>query len=315
MTTIETSSFRASASPTVQLDRLGPISDLTGTWVGKGFNLVSVPTKDGSGPLPFRLLVNSTEETLVVAPIGGPIPNRGSKDDDTFFLGLHYLQRVSDGETNAGLHVETGLWLNLPEANGQPVLSRLASVPHGDSVMSLGTAETTTTEVPSIPAVVSAPFTIDSKGIRVNDTNPDYNAPFSQAKAKPPAGIRPEAVDNPNVILNDVLLSDASAGRTFVKTVKLSVRAPAIVDAGGAPTTVPVILVPGQPPLQSGGVQNIPFVDRNAPVTELSATFWIQTVLNKDGTQFLRLQYSQTVFLQFAGLTWPHISVATLVKQ
>jgi hypothetical protein len=26
-----------------------------------------------------------------------------------------------------------------------------------------------------------------------------------------------------------------------------------------------------------------------------------------------QIQYSQTVFLNFAGLTWPHVSVATLV--
>jgi hypothetical protein len=26
-----------------------------------------------------------------------------------------------------------------------------------------------------------------------------------------------------------------------------------------------------------------------------------------------QIQYSQTVFLNFAGLTWPHVSVATLI--
>jgi hypothetical protein len=26
----------------------------------------------------------------------------------------------------------------------------------------------------------------------------------------------------------------------------------------------------------------------------------------------IQIQYSQTVFLNFAGLTWPHVSVATL---
>jgi hypothetical protein len=37
--------------------------------------------------------------------------------------------------------------------------------------------------------------------------------------------------------------------------------------------------------------------------------------MNRDGTRFLQLQYSQTVILDFFGLNWPHIAVATLVKQ
>jgi hypothetical protein len=28
---------------------------------------------------------------------------------------------------------------------------------------------------------------------------------------------------------------------------------------------------------------------------------------------FIQIQYSQTVFLNFNGLTWPHVSVATLI--
>jgi hypothetical protein len=30
--------------------------------------------------------------------------------------------------------------------------------------------------------------------------------------------------------------------------------------------------------------------------------------------QFLQLQYTQTVLLNFLGLSWPHVSVATLRK-
>jgi hypothetical protein len=53
----------------------------------------------------------------------------------------------------------------------------------------------------------------------------------------------------------------------------------------------------------------------NAIAAEMFATFWIETVTNPfgDGT-FLQLQYSQTVNLNFATLTWPHVSVATLVR-
>jgi hypothetical protein len=47
----------------------------------------------------------------------------------------------------------------------------------------------------------------------------------------------------------------------------------------------------------------------------LDATFWIETVQQPDGSTFLQLQYTQTVLLNFLGIDWPHISVATLTKQ
>ena len=43
-------------------------------------------------------------------------------------------------------------------------------------------------------------------------------------------------------------------------------------------------------------------------------TFWIETVKRGNGT-FLQLQYTQTVLLNFLGLSWPHVTVATLVKR
>jgi hypothetical protein len=53
----------------------------------------------------------------------------------------------------------------------------------------------------------------------------------------------------------------------------------------------------------------------------MEAIFWIETVQPTDGSPFLQLQYVQRVILDFppkpgAGIIhWPHISVATLVKQ
>src|SRR5882757_3592805 len=95
--------FRASAPLTSVLAQLGPLSDLPGTWVGNGFNLISLPDKHENKV--FRLKLNATRETLSFASIGAPIPNRGSAQDDIAFLGLHYFQQVSDAITNEGLHV------------------------------------------------------------------------------------------------------------------------------------------------------------------------------------------------------------------
>jgi hypothetical protein len=53
----------------------------------------------------------------------------------------------------------------------------------------------------------------------------------------------------------------------------------------------------------------------------MDAIFWVETVQPIDGDPFLQLQYVQRVILDFpvkpngSIIHWPHISVATLVKQ
>ena len=136
-----TTMFRASAPSAAALASLGPLSDLPGTWVGKGFNVISLPDKQGGHT--FRLKINATQESLSFFPIGGPIPNRGSAQGDIEFFGLHYLQQVSDAVTSAALHLEPGLWLNLPATtapSSPPTIVRQAVIPHGDSLLAQGSA-------------------------------------------------------------------------------------------------------------------------------------------------------------------------------
>ena len=66
----------------------------------------------------------------------------------------------------------------------------------------------------------------------------------------------------------------------------------------------------------AGGIENIPFVVKNANALSMEAIFWIETVTYPDypDRKFLQLQYTQKVMLSFLGIDWPHISVATLVK-
>ncbi len=97
------------------------------------------------------------------------------------------------------------------------------------------------------------------------------------------------------------LLTAANAGVNIVKTTVLHVDST----------------------LQDAGVANIPFIVREANATELKSTFWIQELEEKDaqGEPKLRLQYSQTVMLDFierpggGGLIrWPHVSINTMEK-
>lgn len=288
----------------METQQLGHLSDLPGTWVGRGFNLISLPngTQAGNG-LFFRLLLSSTLETLSFSSLGGPIPNRGGQTvtgdpttavKDIFFKGLHYFQQVSDAKTLAGLHAEPGLWLNLPGG-----IARLGTVPHGDSLLAQGQGFVVNGG-PKFDVADPTPFTNGEDGSRV-PIRPDsaaaagYLAPFSDASLRP-EGISAEDVLNPNR-----LLAAAIADQHIKKTTVLQVDS-----------------------TNDGGILNIPFVKQNADVTNVSSTFWIEEVINPDGTEFLQLQYTQTVILDFAVqprscpekiIRWPHISVATLVKQ
>lgn len=259
---------------------LGPLADLAGTWVGNGFNLISLPDKHDNQP--FRLKLNATVETLQFTPIGGQVPNRGSGQDDIFLAGLTYLQRVSDADNNDALHIEPGIWLNVPSTtvpNAPASIVRQATIPHGDSLLAQGKA-ITVPGGPQIAAVDSTPFTATGP-----ITNPAYLAPFLNPPL--PTGIKLPFVKNPNLLLQEDIL-----GQTITNTVVLSI------------STNP-----------AGGIVNIPFVVSNADAVQLDAIFWIETVAQPDGSTFMQLQYTQKVILNFLGISWPHISVATLVKQ
>lgn len=216
---------------------LGALAKLPGTWTGNGFNLIARPDKQGG--LPFFLELDATKETLEFMPIAGPIPNRGSRQDDVSFLGLTYLQQISDAVTSGGLHIEPGIWLSVPA-----------------------------TTVPEAEASVVR---------KVGYLDPYFNSEL-------PPGIPEGAVANPNLVLTDAI------GQDITETVVLAI------------STKP-----------SGGIENIPFLVENADAISMNAIFWIETV-QLEGGMSLQLQYTQTVLLNFEGINWPHISVATLLK-
>ncbi|PWC56530.1 hypothetical protein TSO221_01685 [Azospirillum sp. TSO22-1] len=276
--------MRASPPPAIQADQLGLLADLPGTWVGGGFNVVALPTGNGG----FRLKLNATIETLSFTPVGGAIPNRGSVQGDISLFGLHYLQQVSDATTFEGLHVEPGLWLNVPattDPEAPATIVRQSTIPHGDSLLAQSTFLKDVVGGPTIDEVSTIPTGDDPKLKRAGYIDPYTNPAL-------PAGIPRGAQINPNILLSNALEAQAEKGMKVVRTQVIQV------------STQPV-----------GGIVNIPFVTANANATKLDAIFWIETVEQADGTQFQQLQYTQTVILNFDNIDWPHISVATLVKQ
>jgi hypothetical protein len=137
-------------APTNILEPLGLLGALAGTWHGKGFNLIARP--DFVDKTDLYLQLNHTKETLTFTPIGSPIPNRGFGQPDIQLFGLTYLQQISDAARDGALHIEPGIWVTQPNTTFPPqnvsppaqLVFRLGTIPHGNSLLAQGIAETFT---------------------------------------------------------------------------------------------------------------------------------------------------------------------------
>ncbi len=128
------------------LSNLGLLQDLAGTWKGEGFNLIGRPNFEGGSNVYLQL--NRTRETLKIDPIGSSIPNRGFGQNDIELFGLTYLDQISDLHTGGALHIEPGIWVTQPPTNyplepnsaNSSIVARMATIPHGNSVLAAGIA-------------------------------------------------------------------------------------------------------------------------------------------------------------------------------
>jgi len=287
---------------------LGPLAALPGTWKGTGFNQIWRPF---FGSQDRFLELNLTAETLEFTEIPGEIPNRGLLQQDIVLFGMTYLQQVQDSNvkgadgTPAGIHIEPGIWINLPATTNpaeQATVARLANIPHGTSLLAQGSAFVVNGP-PVFAAASITPFVINQPGNLIQF--PESNLAVASAFRSPPAdivGVTQAMVDNPNVVL-----AAALAGKTITSTTVLqistAIQAPPVPDSGGGTANIAFLTGSGNPP------------NPNAISAEMDAIFWIETFTDASGATGTMLQYSQRVLLNFNGLSWPHISVATLVKQ
>ena len=288
----------ATAAPTAAApakpNPVGLLAGLVGKWTGKGFNTIWRP--DHVSASDHFLELNVTSETLEFSAIPGAIPNRGLLQGDINMFGLTYLQQISDANLKAGLHIEPGLWVNIPKTanpNEPATVARLASIPHGTTIVAQGTASSAAAG-PSIPNIGITPFTID---------HPDQTDSFAEQTLATPSsfrssgaqltGITQAMVNDPNTVLHTAI-----ASQHITNTITLRVS-----------TT--------DSPVPGGGTANTAFLrggaaGPNAVAASVTATFWLQTLQGQ--TAPTQLQYSQTVLLNFNGLSWPHVTVGTLRK-
>ena len=269
-----------------------------------------------SGSQDFFLELNLTQESLSFTDISGSgknigIANRGALQSDILLGGIAYLQQVTDRTSGIGQHFEPGVWINIPSTTAPEApasVARMGSIPHGTTINLEGIAFTA-------PAPVFAPSSITPFKVGFPDDQLTGLVPFpeqillndstSRTALTSVPGLTQDVMNNPNS-----LLQTAINGQNITQTTVLIIASD--------PTLLPS--APGLPThaAAGGGIADIDFLSGgvstgfNANVLSTTATFWIETILNPDGTQFLQLQYTQRVLLVFNGFVWPHVSVATL---
>jgi hypothetical protein len=291
-------------------DPLGPLAELPGTWTGHGFNSIWRPHFPDSQDRFLEL--NLTTETLVFSKINGPIPNRGLLMPDISMFGITYMQQISQTSDGTGLHIEPGVWAVVPQTSdpSEPAtVVRMASIPHGTVILAQGITQFLEGGPPDIPDNNIIPFAIGSAPPPNSDfasaeevfTELNLSIPTSFRVASP--GVTQQMVQNPNSVIQAALHASLQGtsmkNRTFIhiSTTGSPVR-------GGGTANTAFLADASNPP---GG---------NATAVEVDATFWIQTIAGTQGQpDKLQLQYTQLVQLEFNGLQWPHVTVATLQKQ
>ncbi len=317
--------------------QLGPLAPLVGRWEGHGtgWNMIALPFKDSANPnIPFRILMNQYDEKLDFFTVGDKIPNRGITEDQEVAT-LDYQQVVTQieaedfpsskavpgagpnglaGPKGSDIHHEPGLWIhvkdNQPKINGINI-ARLASIPHGNSVLATGIASYVD-GMPEIPGINALPFgrfeTIEQTPPDVYDFRDpcdEYLSPYKHFIDNPFMGTAAGFPGFPGFSPRDMneILNFANKDVDIVKTTVLNVDSTR----------------------EHGGIKNMPFVQRESEPVSMRSTFWLQQLREQDenGNPKLRLQYSQIVMLDFFAdredqmpgrAQWPHISINTLEK-
>jgi len=310
-------------------EALGPLKLLPGQWrsEGRGWNMIALPFATQPPPAGFnyRVLMNQYNEDLNFTLVDKGVPNRGisgtrpATDTDQFVVTLDYQQTIDQiaatdfpdsgmaGDPGLAIHHEPGLWLHmLNETTNNLDIARLATIPHGDSVLALGESEEID-GAPQIPSLNGLPIGVGQDF----QTNP-YLAPYKNFIDNPFFGTVPVPAPNaPAPQFPGFHPLDLNAILKFVH------------DVDPTPVVKTTVLEVDTT-FENAGVVNIPFIVKQANAASMKSTFWIQELGENDekGDPKLRLQYSQVVILDFfprrdglpGRIRWPHVSINTLEK-
>jgi hypothetical protein len=178
----------------------------------------------------------------------------------------------------------------------------MASIPHGTAMLAQGTTLAVAggphiEENNIIPFKIGTPPPPNSEFPTAEKTFTELNlavpTPFRQVSK----AIDQAMVENPNSVLQKAI-----EGQNITSTTVLIISTAHTPVAGGGTANTAFLESASSPP---GG---------NAKASEVTAIFWIETISEPGQPDELQLQYTQLVQLDFNGLRWPHVSVATLRK-
>lgn len=324
---------------------------LGGSWTSEkqGWNLIALPF----GPNNFRLLMNQYGETLNFNRFADlDVPNRGVISDgkngtDQTIDAIAYEQIVHQkavddfppsgltAKNGDGIHHEPGFFLQLlshastghTEEDGQPPgpeekleIARQASIPHGNSVLAMGTIST----FPGAPDFTKDELKEDATPERIGEEdfekNP-YLEPYRYFQNSPFFGNIPTTAVN--------LRGEAFPG-FFPKNANAILGFSNPGDRVKETTHLHFDTKYRNKQLTTTPISNIPFVVSEANVTEMHADFWIMELHKEHEAADIEyvMQYSQTVYLEFFDardgstnsdgspkkIRWPHVSINTLRK-
>jgi hypothetical protein len=310
----------AAADEAAAVDFLGLLRGLVGnepagnpqrTWKGTGFNQIWRPNFGNlSGSQTHFLQLNMTSETLSFTDVSGPtgIANRGLLQADIFLGGVAYLQSINDSFDDTGQHFEPGVFNTVPlttNPDEPETITRMGTIPHGTTINMQG--RVFTAPQPLIQPTTITPFRIGSPDDGATGLIPFPEEDLEQildsrTDLARVAGLTQARLTNPNLFLTDVLQTQTITNTTVLILSSDTSAAGSVPDVGGGVDNIAFLIGKGTPP--TGGP--------NANVPKVTCIFWIEEGTDASGNPLLQLQYTQRVLLDFNGLSWPHITVATL---
>ncbi|HUA18944.1 MAG TPA: heme-binding protein [Bryobacteraceae bacterium] len=272
---------------------------------------------------------------------------------DIFLNGVPYLQTINDvtvhGE-KVGIHAEPGIWIHVPGTTVPPItqdtVCRMASIPHGTTINAQGVISTIAGP-PTIAAVDITPFQTAPPHNKIkfpSQTASNANTPRipQDLTSFIAAGTITQALlDDPNSLLRAHISKQKIVSTTtlFISTapppppplfgggtdnIAFLLGQPAATAPNAQATQMTAVFwietveeVITIPPMHIGGP---PFAVKATPsvpgqrVPTISVTPVTDSDIPRQLTvRFTQIQYTQTVLLNFNGLTWPHVSLNTLV--
>lgn len=176
-------------------------------------------------------------------------------------------------------------------------------------------------ELHSAPGGGFSQYTLTNAASATNTRTPFRNAPAVPLSA----AITQDLVNDPIIFLQQTILQQIADGYAF-EGIALNIATESTITFNTQPVRLPTnpTSLTGAVHLLAcgGGIENLSFLQTNADVALVYATFWVEKLTHPNRPSFMQLQYAQTVLLNFPAInipgqpnfSWPHVSVATLRK-